>query len=176
MKKCKSCSSSNATKNRFCDNCGANLETKQHFEEMPQSEEPKLVSILNEFNLRTWKPWRWLFETTYGKLWIEKDQLMFALKPRLSLKIFRILSRLFYWGFDPLSFLSQQGSNSLKNLTTISILEPKWITWKFHILIIRSSGFIAIYPVPAEDLRLLQAFRMKVIDASREAVYNTRTK
>jgi hypothetical protein len=101
---------------------------------------------------------------------------MFDLKPRLSLKTSRIFSRLLYWGFDPLSFLSQQGSNSLKNLTTISVLEPKWITWKFHMLVIRSSGFIAIYPVPAEDLRSLQAFRMKVIEASREAVYNTRTK
>jgi hypothetical protein len=183
MTKCPSCEAQNTRANKFCDECGSVLLSPQ-ISSPVLIQEPEVASgsskkshtapASSQLTLRTWKPLRWLFTEVYGQLEIENDHLVFRLEPKWSHRIFRIFARLVYWGFNPLSLFTNNGENQLKNITTVAVLEPDWIKWKFHFLVIRSAGYFGVLPFPQEDRDKVIQFKQGVIEATTNAKYNAK--
>jgi hypothetical protein len=174
MKICEYCSTSNKSLNKFCENCGKPIAVYPQKLEKATQIEDQVRTVVRELELRTWRPLRWLLKENYGNLLIRRDHLIFELKPAWSNRFIEILSKILSWGFNPLSFFNQKGSNQIKNLTTVSVFNLNWWFWKLNFLVVRSASFFGVYPFPSKDLVLVEFFMEELVAAATQATYTTR--
>lgn len=169
MKKCSKCQSTMSDDKKFCDECGSPIpeETTAPKVNSEKTYNNKQTDS-NVLVLRTWKPWRWLFTEKYGEVAIASETFTWDLYPTWRHRAFKIIVQIFSYGFNPLSYLTNNGHSPIKNVNMIALISPQWIKWRYTFFIINSGGFVGVYPIPAEDLDKARAFKELLRSKSNE--------
>ena len=156
---CANCGSENRAKVKFCEECGATLTSA-------------VSSASGTLHLTTWRPWRWLFETNFGTLSITDGHLTYKIQPKFSNPTFTFIAKLFSWGLNPLSLFWLNGNAALKNVNATASWKLNWIVWDIHFVFVYSSGFVALYPISADQAPAAIEFVEAVKMASKKAKSN----
>lgn len=160
MKTCSNCKTELSDDKSFCDECGTPIAKEPEAPNIVSDKKSeKLNSASDTLELRTWKPWRWLFTECYGSLKISDGNFIWDLYPSWKHPIVKIIFQIFSWGFHVLGYLTHSGFSPINNMNAIAIVSPQWIKWRFSFLIVNSGGFIGLYPIPGEDLEKAKSFR-----------------
>ena len=162
----------------FCESCGKKIERA-----IPSaapagarsnvSESHNLADSESALNLRTWLIPRILFATEYGTLSLSDDHLIPKIKPRWRALWLDVLSRFFFWGFDPLSFFHTTAHLQLKNVSSAGLLSLRWVVWPINVLWVTGAGIFFIAPVSEDQIDKVQAFVQAIQEASTRAKYAT---
>lgn len=163
--------------NQYCEKCGSRRPANDVVQQPQVAVQLDVAS--NESSsradqvLRTWKPFRWLFCTEYGRLSISGDHLVYEIKVKYSHKSLQLLFMIMAFGFNWLALFQGRGLNQLKNVTVVETRRIQWLSWTGKFLLIRSANFFGIYPYAGEQSLEVEQFVRNLSQASAEAKYKT---
>jgi hypothetical protein len=161
---CPKCGSKNRAEVNFCEDCGEQF--AENAEVLGKRAKP-----LESLDLLTWSPFRFLFKRKFGALSIDNDHLTYEVRAEFRSRFLTIIFKILCGGFNPLSPFWNSGHSQLKNLSTASLLTFEWVIWEANFMLIFSSGFLALYPVPKSHKQTTKSFIDALKYASVDAKY-----
>lgn len=178
--KCQSCGKRGKSSQKFCEHCGSekvlavNQPEKKEMKSTRSLAAPEETPSRNlSLELIGWKPWGWLFMEKYGLLKISDDHVIFDVSPTWSIRLWRLIAKLTFWGFDWLSFFRAQGHSQLKNISVVVLISPEWVIWRFNFLLILGPGHFGVYPVGKSVLEEARIFSLSLREHTLRAKYFT---